>query len=196
MRERTARGFAAVAGELARVDRAALLGWLALSRMGALAPDADVAATSAAWFDELRLATVLAGGFRRAGLERGRGLGGRGPRPGPARPPASGRRSGAAGVAGDRRLVARWNGIDRIRAAMGVNSWEDVTWLDGDRFLDLVRWAATLDAVESGAAPDATFVHRLTAAAEAAGYRLDRLMRASPRPRRTPAPRPKPESAR
>ena len=178
VRERTARGFAAVAGELARVDRAALLGWLALSRMGALAPDADVAATSAAWFDELRLATVLAGGFRRAGLDEAEAWAAADlVRVLLVLPLRSSIR--AAGVAGDRRLVARWNGIDRIRAAMGVNTWEGVTWLDGDRFRDLVRWAATLDAVESGAAPDATFVRRLTAAAEAAGYRLDRLVGAA-----------------
>ncbi len=39
----------------ARADRAALLGWLALSRTGSLAGSPDVAATSRAWYDEMRL---------------------------------------------------------------------------------------------------------------------------------------------
>ena len=45
-------------------------GWCC-RRIGELAPGADVAATSAAWFDELRLAPVVAGGLRAAGLDEG-----------------------------------------------------------------------------------------------------------------------------
>ena len=73
VRERTDRGLQRRRGRrLSRRDRAALLGWLALSRTGELAPGADVAATSAAWFDELRLAPRRSpAGFRTAGLDEG-----------------------------------------------------------------------------------------------------------------------------
>ena len=72
-----------------RLDRATLLAWLALSRTGALAPGADVGATSLAWYDDLRLA---AGPRRRAPwdrLRRRRGVGHRRPGARPARTPAS-----------------------------------------------------------------------------------------------------------
>jgi hypothetical protein len=45
-----------------RRDRAALLVWLGLARTGELAAGADVAATSEAWYDELRLPGALAAG--------------------------------------------------------------------------------------------------------------------------------------
>ena len=70
VRERTERGFSVAAPTLP-ADRATLLGWLALSRTGELAPAADVAATSRAWFDELRLIAPLAAGYRTAGLDEG-----------------------------------------------------------------------------------------------------------------------------
>ena len=56
-------------GGLDRRDRAALLVWLALRRMGELAPGADVAATSRAWYDELRLPGALAAGLHEAGFD-------------------------------------------------------------------------------------------------------------------------------
>jgi len=40
-----------------------------LSRIGELAPGADMAATSLAWYDELRMAPVIAAGFRSAGVD-------------------------------------------------------------------------------------------------------------------------------
>jgi hypothetical protein len=174
VRARTAAGFAATAGELPRTDRAALLGWLALSRMGSLAIGADVAATSAAWFDELRLAPVLAGGFRRSGLSEGEAWAAADlvrvllalPRPSSVR--LRGRRA-------DARLIDRWLALDPVRTAIGINTWQGATFLDKDRFEELLRWAARLDAIDGDAAPDATVVKRLMAAAAAADYRVEAL---------------------
>ena len=58
---------------------------------------------------------------------------------------------------------------------MGINTWEGVEWLDGDRFADLLAWAVRLDAIETGEPPDTVLAGRLTAAAGAAGYDLARL---------------------
>jgi glycosidase len=183
-------------------ERAALLAWLLLAPSGGLAPGADPAATSRAWFDELRIAPVLAAGLREAGLDEGAAWAAADrarilldlPRPS---------RLGSPAKTLDARLLEAWLARDDVRAAMGVNTWEGTEWLDRDRFSALLEWAArleVLDAAEtrsparrSAAKPDA-FVARLAAAAEAAGYRLDRLrasLRASAPPTsdRKPSPR-------
>ena len=126
--------------------------------------------TSCAWRG------VVAAGFRSAGLERGGCVGGRGPGAGAAGATAA---IGDPGAWTDRRSAADrdagWR-ADPIRAAMGVNTWEGVEWLDRDRFVDLLRWAARLDAIDSGRDPDERLVQRLGAAAEATGYRIDALL--------------------
>ncbi len=163
------------AAGLARADRGALLGWLVLSRLGAIAPGADVAATSLAWFDELRLAPVLANGFRAAGLPEAEAWAVADlvrvllalPRPTTVR---------GRGRAGDLRLVERWLAHGPVRAAMGVNTWEGVEWLDRDRFIALLGWAVRLDAIESGRKQDTALVRRMSSAAEATGYRVDALL--------------------
>jgi hypothetical protein len=80
------------------------------------------------------------------------------------------------GHALDLRLVERWLAHGPVRAAMGVNTWEGVEWLDRDRFASLLGWAVRLDAIETGRKPDAALVRRLSTAAEAAGYRVDALL--------------------
>ena len=173
VRERTERGFSVAAPTLP-ADRATLLGWLALSRTGELAPGADVAATSRAWFDELRLIAPLAAGYRTAGLDEGEAWAVAGrvrvllrlPRPSSIRGPKR---------TADARLLDAWLADDAVRAAIGVNTWEGVEWLDRDRFAEMLGWASRLDAIEADAAPDAAWAERLLAAAEAAGYRVDAL---------------------
>ncbi|MGK2851962.1 MAG: alpha-amylase family glycosyl hydrolase, partial [Candidatus Limnocylindrales bacterium] len=181
IRERTMAGFAAQGAGLDRADRAVLLGWLALSPMGSLAPGADVAATSAAWFDELRLAPLIASGFRGAGLDEGAAWTASDrirvllslPRPSTIR---------ARGAVRDTRLMERWLARDVVRVAMGVNTWEGVEYLDRDRVVGLLDWAVRLDAIDAGdgAAADTATVKRLAAAIEAAGYRVDRLVGSGP----------------
>jgi hypothetical protein len=168
----------AAALALDRHDRATLLAWLALGRTGALAAGADVAATSLAWYDDLRMPAALVTGLHDTGFGEGEAwaiadqvrvllaL----PRPSSLHGPAR---------TADARLVDAWLANDIIRVAMGVNRWEGVEYLHRDRFVDVVRWAVRLDAIEAGeadipAAGDA-LVARLTAAADAAGYRVDHL---------------------
>jgi glycosidase len=194
-RSRTERLFASDALPGDRNDRAALLAWLALVRIGELAPAADVVATSRAWYDELRLPGVLAAGLREVGLDEGEAwaiadlvrvllaL----PRPSSVRGPARSK---------DGRLLDQWLARDIVRTAIGVNAWQGVEYLDRDAFARMLEWAVRLDAIEAGAAPAAErtplaieaeavapspttrgpdLVRRLTTAAEAAGYRVDRL---------------------
>ena len=169
------------AGELSREDRAALLGWLVLSRFGELAPGADVGLTSLAWYDELRMAPVVAAGFRSLGIGEGPAWGAADlvrvllalPRPSTIR---------GRGRQGDLRLLEAWLMRDPIRTAMGLNTWEGVEWLDGERYTSLLRWAARLDAIETGRDPDTRFVDRLARAADRAGYRVDALLELLSRP--------------
>ncbi len=200
IRARAATALRAHGSGLGRADRAALLGWLALAPMGGLVTGADIAATSAAWYDELRLAPIIAGGFRSVGLDEAVAWAATDhvrvllalPRPSEIR---------LRGRARDTRLVARWSAAEAIRAAMGVNTWEGVEWLDRERFTTLLQWAVRLDAIESGGAVDTALVDRLSARAEAADYRLDGIVRpgtaGTPRRRTgTPGTRPAPDRAR
>jgi glycosidase len=177
IRDESAVAYRDISSDLSREDRGALLGWLVLSRLGSIAPGADVAATSLAWFDELRLAPVVAHGFRTAGLPEAAAWAVADlvrvllalPRPSAVR---------GRGRTGDLRLVERWLAHGPVRAAMGVNTWEGVEWLDRDRFVALLGWAARLDAIETRRKPDMKLVRRLSMAAEAAGYRVDALLAA------------------
>jgi hypothetical protein len=57
-----------------------------------------------------------------------------------------------------------------------VNTWQGVEYLDRDRFARMLEWAARLDRVRGRVKPDRAATARLTAAAESAGYRVDRLL--------------------
>ena len=132
-----------------RLDRATLLAWLALSRIGALAPGADVRATSLAWYDDLRLAPALVAGLHGTGFDEGEAwaiaeqvrvllaL---------PRPSTIGRPVRTA----DARLLEAWLANDIVRVAIGVNHWEGVEYIDRDRFAATLRWAIRLDAIEAG----------------------------------------------
>jgi glycosidase len=194
---RIERAFAGTTDAGDRTDRVALLGWLALSRIGELAPAADVAATSRAWYDELRLPAVLAAGLRETGLDEAEAWAAADlvrillslPRPSGLRGPAP---------SSDSRLLEQWLSRDIVRTAVGLNTWQGVEYIDRDAFENMLRWAVRLDAIEAAApsVPDtrrdvgADLVSRLSAAAEAAGYRVDRLRTAlAPPTTRTPRPR-------
>jgi glycosidase len=125
---------------------------------GALAGAVD--GLDRARFDELRLATPL----RRAGLDEAAvrrtrlaiGL----PHPATTRDPAA--------------LVEAWLDDPAVRAYLEIHDWEGEAYLNGDRWIDLVDLAAALDRA-GGARRASPAVARLRAAAEAAGYRVDRL---------------------
>ena len=163
---------------LDRRDRATLLAWLTLSRTGALAPFGDQAATSLAWYDELRLPGALVAGLHGIGFDEGEAWSVTDrvrvllalPRPSTI---------GGSATTADARLMEAWLAIDSVRVAIGVNTWEGVEYVDGDRFVELMGWAVRLDTIESehavGTSAAAVMAARISAAAKAAGYRVDRL---------------------
>ena len=139
---------------LRRRDRASLLAWLAITRIGALARGADVAATSLAWYDELRLPSALVGGLHDTGFDEGEAwtvtdevrvlL-------------AMARPSGIRGTArvAAAGLLEAWLALEITRVSIGATTWEGVDYLERDKFLGLLYLKAD--------------------AAEAATYRLDRM---------------------
>ncbi len=163
---------------LGRRDRATLLAWLTLSPAGGLAPGADVAATSLAWYDELRVPAALVAGLHDMGFGEGEAWAVTDdvrvllavPRP-------SGIRGSARVVAG--RLLEAWLARETTRVAIGLNTWEGVEYLSRDRLRDLLSWVVRLDAIdapdERTAAASVRAAVRMAEAADAAGYRVDRL---------------------
>ncbi|MEO8572217.1 MAG: alpha-amylase family glycosyl hydrolase, partial [Chloroflexota bacterium] len=179
---------------LDRRDRATLFAWLTISGTGGLAPGADPAATSLAWYDELRLPGALVAGLHDTGFGEGEAwaitdevrvllaL----PRP------STVRESTKVAAA---RLVNRWLRTEPTRVAIGVNTWEGIEYVDRDRFREILAWAVRLDVIdapdEKASAASARVAVRLAEAAEAAGYRVDRLRTLLA----TPVPAAKPEPA-
>jgi glycosidase len=187
---RAVRGQAAIAAIDDPVQESALRLWLLLSSLGALPKGADVAATSRAWYEELRMAPVVATGLRERGLDEAEAWAVADlvrvlldlPRPSTLKGPAR---------TVDARLLEAWLARDDLRAAIGVNTWEGSQWLDRDRFVAMLGWAARLDAVDAGKRPStrpSAWVKRLTDAAAEAGYRVDILReRLAPTPPTTPS---------
>ena len=87
---------------------------------------------------------------------------------------------GGAARSADARLMADWLRSEPVRTAIGVNTWEGVEYVDRGRFDVFLEWAVRLDTVDSEdpavAAASAATARRLSAAANAAGYRVDRLL--------------------
>jgi hypothetical protein len=151
--------------------------------MGELALGADAAATSRAWFDELRLAGTLAGVLRDVGLDESEAWratdlarllvrlptvaslrpatapAGQGPAAGPAAGPATSVGpapavpTSATLPADARDLLAAWLADDDLRRFIRVNRWEGVAWFEREAFEDLLGWAAVLDAILAAASP-------------------------------------------
>jgi len=173
-RDRIARVFGVAADVADPAGRAALLAWLALGRIGEVALGSEVAATSRAWYDELRLPGTLAAGLREAGLDEGAAWAVADlvrvlltlPRPSGLRGPAR---------TSDARLIDQWLERDVVRTAIGLNTWQGVEYVDRDAFEGMLRWAVRLDAIDGSAPAKDDLVARLSTAAEAADYRVDRL---------------------
>jgi hypothetical protein len=168
-----------------------------ISSLGSLPSGADAAATSRAWYDELRMAPVVAAGLRERGLDEAAAWAAADlirvlldlPRPSTLRTPAK---------TIDARLLEAWLGRDDLRATIGVNTWEGTEWLDRDRLASMLRWAARLDALDAGkplAARPPAWVTRLMEAAEAAGYRVDKLRELLASTPAAPAAKPVPKRA-
>jgi hypothetical protein len=95
---------------------------------------------------------------------------------------------GRSAVARDRALLAAWLTEPTTRAALGVNTWQGVEWIDGDRLAELARWAVRLDETD-GHPADPKLPARLAALAKAADYRVDRLAKPAAKPAKRAKPR-------
>jgi hypothetical protein len=179
---------------------AVLRTWSLLEPLGRLAAGAPVGLTSRAWFDELRLAPVVAVSLRDQGIDEGaawsavervRAL------LAVARASSVGGRNAVERAA---RLADAWlTGAD-TRALLRVNRWQEAEWLDRDAWRELVDWTLLLDAIDLYAdstldAPvrdrrlraTADLAVTLAETADRAGYRVDAV-----RDLLAPVPRTKP----
>ena len=165
---------------LDRRDRAALVVWLALSEMGELAPGSDVAATSRPGTTNFGCPARWPPGCTKPASARPTGWAVTDtvrmllalPRPS---------RLGGPARQADARLMEAWLAVDPVRAAIGLNSWQGVEYLDHDGFQATLRWAVSLDAIDGRPGPatkrrGGDLVARLSGAAETAEYRVDRLL--------------------
>ncbi|MFN8176841.1 MAG: alpha-amylase family glycosyl hydrolase [bacterium] len=177
--------------------KATLTAWSLLRGIGRPAdPSADAAAaarTSRARFDELRLGPVLAGSLHDLGVDdaaawqaselvrvlialpRSASVGG-------------GRRERG------RRVIAAWLADESVRSFLRVNEWQGVLWFNQEAFQQLTVWMLILDAVESASperptarvaaswAASLALAAELRVAAEASGFRVDRLAAWRPTP--------------
>ena len=163
---------------------AALLVWSLLSPLGTLPEGAMVGPTSRAWYEELRLAPVVADALRVRGLDEG-----------------------AAWWAAERvhtlldlpipswlegpeatlplRLVDAWLTHPAVRPFIRVNAWDGVEWFHRESWDELVAWVDRLEwilapepARAERPAPPSALEAALTAAADASAYRIDLLREA------------------
>ncbi len=163
---------------------AALLVWTLLSPLGSLPSGAPVGPTSRAWYEELRLAPVVADALRGRDLdeaaawwaaERVRTL---------LDLPLPSTVGGPAGTL-PLRLVDAWLAHPAVRPFIRVNAWDGVEWFHGESWDELLAWVARLERIvmpsagRGGRAAGRSVLERkLANAAEASGYRVD-LLRAS-----------------
>jgi hypothetical protein len=183
----------------------ALLVWTLLSPLGSLPEGALAGPTSRAWYGELRLAPVVADALRGRGLDEGAAWWAAErvhtlldlPLP-----------SGLGGPADTLplRLVDAWLMHPAVRSFIRVNAWEGVEWFHGESWDELLGWVGRLEAILAPGAGTAAavapeVVRALGGAAEASGFRVDRLreaLGAEPEPAARPTPAvagPKPAAA-
>ncbi len=182
--ERSERAQAVIAGVDDPSQQAALRLWTLLAPLGSLPRGAPVGPTSRAWYEELRLAPVVADGLRGRGLDEGQAWWAAErvrmlldlPLP-----------SGLGGPAATlpARLVDAWLAHPAVRAFLRVNTWEGVEYVHGDSWQELLAWMGRLERILTPRKDRAkrpvelsVLERRLSDAAEASGYRVDRLREA------------------
>jgi hypothetical protein len=179
--EQSARAEPVIAAVEDRSQQAALRIWTLLAPLGSLPTGAPVGATSRAWYEELRLAPVVAEGLRGRGLdeaaawwaaERVRTL---------LDLPLPSTLGGPAATL-PARLVDAWLAHPAVRAFLRINTWEGVEYFHGESWLELLAWVSRLERVltppeERARRPVELSVleRRLTEAADASGFRVDGL---------------------
>ncbi len=165
-------------------EAAALRAWALLSSLGSLPAGAAVGPTSRAWYEELRLAPVVAEALRAGGLdEAGAWWAAERVRTLLDLPLPSSLGGPAATLLA--RLVDAWLAHPAVRPFIRVNAWDGVEWFHRESWEELLAW---MDRLERALAPAeagarrpvrrSTLLRRLGDAAEASGYRVDRLRQA------------------
>jgi len=176
------RAVAAAIGDPSQ--KAAFDAWAVLGELGSLPEGADARATSRAWFEELRLAPVLATAMRGYGLDEGaawaavervRAL---------LSLPVPATLGGTAAVR-PARVLAAWLERPALRAFLRVNVWEGVEYVNREAFEELVAWTERLDRVSTAlGAPDrvrrpverSVVARRLLGAAEQGGWKVEAMV--------------------
>jgi hypothetical protein len=174
--------------------RAVLIGWSVLEPIGRLAKGSMVGPTSRAWFDELRLAPVVAAALRETGLDEGAAWGAVErvrtllalPRPSNV--------GGRSAPDRSRRLVEAWLAHPDVRPFIRINRWEGAEWFGRDEWRELLDWALLVDVVDAAATgtdarPSAKVIQRLVELGTKAGFRVDRLTELAAPTRRRPTAR-------
>jgi hypothetical protein len=158
--------------------------WTLFAPLGSLAAGAPVGATSRAWYDELRLAPVVADGLRAQGLDEGEAWGAaERVRPLLDLPLASSLDGPVATLPA--RLADAWLRDPAIRAFIRVNAWQGEEWFHRESFDELLEWAGRLERVQTPGQERAkrpvewsVVSRRLAEAADASGYKVDGLRKA------------------
>jgi len=167
-----------------------LLGWALVHDLGRVSGDGEAEIRSRAWLDEWLLGKALAGALRELGVaegeawravERIRVL--------VAHP--AWLRSGPLAPQEAVDTLAGWLQDEATQRFIGLHRFEEGLWFHQESFEELLRWmllAASVEAlaraergerdVTAWMASRAALLHALRRAAEAAGYRLDRLLEA------------------
>ena len=187
--ERAARAQPVIDGIDDPSQEAAMRLWTLLAPLGSLPSGADAGATSRAWYEELRLAPVVAESLRDRGLdeagawwaaERVRLL------LDLPLPSAVGGR-GAAGL--PLRVVDAWLADPVVRSFLRVNRWDDAEWFHRESWVELLAWADRLERVQTPPADRvrrpverSVLSRRLAEAAEASGYEVEGLRAALAEP--------------
>jgi hypothetical protein len=195
--ERAARAEAVIAAVDDPSQEAALRLWTLLAPLGSLPAGAAAGPTSRAWYEELRLAPVVADGLRGRGLDEGQAWWAAErvrtlldlPLPSIVGGPAA---------TVPARLVDAWLAHPAVRAFLRINTWEGVEYFHGESWLELLAWMDRLERILTPPELRArrpvelsVLERRLMDAAEASGYRVDRLREAvaegaAPATRKTP----------
>ena len=163
---------------------AALLVWTLLSPLGSLPAGAPVGPTSRAWYEELRMAPVVADALRSRGLDEGaawwaaervRTL---------LDLPLPSTIGGPAGTL-PLRLVDAWLAHPAVRPFIRVNAWEGVEWFHRESWDELLTWVSRLERIVvppagrgARAGGQSVLERKLATAAEASRHQVD-LLRAS-----------------
>ncbi len=172
-----------VAGSIADgSQQAALRVRTLLAPLGSLAEDAIPGPTSRAWYEELRMAPVVADGLRATGLDEGAAWWAAErvhtlldlPLPSALGGPATTLPA---------RLADAWLRNTAARSFLRVNEWEGTEWFHLESWMELLDWVDRLERVGAtgagasggSAASRGALIRRMRDAADASGYRVDEL---------------------